>query len=136
MRRLVCVMLTGFLLLIFSFTPALAQAQKVPKNTPELVSQGKKLYDQNCATCHGPKGDGKGPAGVLLKPPPRDFNMPLNQWTYSKGDLKKVFDVISKGVPNTVMVSWAHLSEQDRWALVYYVEGFATPAKAAPTKKK
>jgi mono/diheme cytochrome c family protein len=82
--------------------------------------------------CHGPKGDGKGPAGALLKPPPRDFNRPLSQWTYSKGDLKKVFDVISKGIPNTSMVKWDQLSEQDRWALVYFVEGFVTP----PTKKK
>ena len=120
-------------LLLFLLGTALAKDPSPPKKTPELLSQGKKLYEQNCLTCHGPKGDGKGPAGVLLKPPPRDFNMPLNQWTHSKGDLKKVFDVISKGVPNTGMVSWAHLSEQDRWALVYYVEGFATPK--APAKK-
>ena len=135
MKRLGRMMLIGCLILLFSFASVLAEAQKVPKKTPELLSQGKKLYEQNCLTCHGQKGDGKGPAGVLLKPPPRDFNMPLNQWTHSKGDVKKVFDVISKGVPNTGMVSWAHLSEQDRWALVYYVEGFATP-KAPPKKKK
>ena len=39
-----------------------------------LLAQGKKLYEQNCMPCHGPKGDGKGPAGALLKPPPRDFD--------------------------------------------------------------
>ena len=133
MKRLLWIIIVGCVLSLFSFGPALGQAQKVPKKTPELLSQGKKLQEQNGLPCHGPKGDGKGPAGVLLKPPPRDFNMPLSQWTHSKGDLKKVFDVISKGVPNTGMVSWAHLSEQDRWALAYYVEGFATPK--APAKK-
>jgi high-affinity iron transporter len=135
MRKILWLMFAVFFLLSILGT-ADAKEPIPPKKTPELLSQGKKLYEQNCLTCHGQKGDGKGPAGVLLKPSPRDFNMPLNQWTHSKGDLKKVFDVISKGVPNTAMVSWAHLSEQDRWALVYYVEGFATPAKAAPTKRK
>ena len=136
MKRVLWTIIFGFLFFLFSFGPAPGQAQKVPKKTPELLAQGKKLYDQYRLTCHGAKGDGKGPAGVLLKPPPRDFNMPLNQWTRSKGDLKKVFDVISKGVPNTAMVSWAHLSEQDRWGLVYFVEGFAAPVKAGPAKKK
>jgi high-affinity iron transporter len=135
MGKISWLVIAGSFLLFLPGT-ALAKDPSPPKRTSGLLAQGKKLYDQNCATCHGPKGDGKGPAGVLLKPPPRDFNMPLSQWTHSKGDLKKVFDVISKGVPNTGMVSWAHLSEQDRWALVYFVEGFATPAKAAPTKKK
>jgi high-affinity iron transporter len=129
MKRVPWMIIVGFLFSLFSFGPALAQAQKVPKKTPESLAQGKKLYDQYCLTCHGAKGDGKGPAGVLLKPPPRDFNIPLKQWTHSKGDLKKVFDVISKGVPNTAMVSWAHLSEQDRWALAYYVEEFSRPPK-------
>ena len=111
------------------------QAQKPPKKTPELLSQGKKLYEQNCALCHGTTGDGKGPAGVALKPPPRTFNVPLNQWTYSKGDLKKVFDVITKGIPNTAMVKWSQLSEQERWALVYFVVNFAAP-KAPPKKAR
>jgi len=110
------------------------QAPKPPKKTPELLNQGKKLYEQNCALCHGANGDGKGPAGVALKPPPRTFNIPLNQWTYSKGDLNKVFDIITKGVPNTAMVKWDQLSEQERWALVYTVVGFAGP-KPPPKKK-
>ena len=110
------------------------QAPKPPKKTPELLNQGKKLYEQNCALCHGTNGDGKGPAGVALKPPPRTFNLPLNQWTYSKGDLNKVFDVITKGVPNTAMVKWNQLSEQERWALVYTVVEFA--GSKAPPKKK
>jgi high-affinity iron transporter len=128
MRKIIWSIIAGSFFL-FLLGTADAKDPIPPKKTSELLTQGKKLYDQNCATCHGPKGDGKGPAGVLLKPPPRDFNTPLAKWTRSKGDLKKVFDVISKGVSNTGMVSWAYLSEQDRWALVYYVEGFATPPK-------
>jgi mono/diheme cytochrome c family protein len=83
-------------------------------------------------TCHGPKGDGKGQLGAALKPPPSDFTKPFNQWSFGKGDLKKVFDVITKGIPDTSMVKWDQFSEQERWALVYTVVGFAVP----PTKKK
>jgi len=30
-------------------------------------------YNTFCSSCHGVDGDGKGPAGMALKPPPRDF---------------------------------------------------------------
>lgn len=135
MKRLSWILLVASFFVFSSFGWVFPQAPKMPKKTPELFSRGKKLYEQNCVPCHGPKGDGKGPAGAALKPPPRDFNIPFNQWTYSKGDLKKTFDVISKGVPNTGMVKWDHLSEEDRWALVYSIAEFATPPKA-PAKKK
>ncbi len=127
-------MLICLSLLLYPLHPLLAQVSKPPKKSPELLTMGKKLYDQYCSTCHGPKGDGKGPVGAALKPPPRDLNIPLKQWTYAKGDLKKVFEVISKGIPNTSMVKWDQLSEQERWALTYYVAEFARPEP--PTKKK
>ena len=117
----------GFLLILFS--PGLGFSQTPPKKTPELLSQGKKLFEQNCVTCHGPKGDGKGQLGAALKPPPTDFTQPLKQWPYSKGDLKKVFEAITRGIPNTSMVKWDQFSEKERWALVYIVEGFAAPPK-------
>ncbi len=133
MKRFLWIVI-GSLFLLSSLSTALGQAPKMPKKTPELLSQGKKLYEQNCALCHGANGDGKGPAGVAFKPPPRTFNTPLNQWTYSKGDPQKVFDIITKGIPNTAMVKWDQLSEQERWALVYFVVNFAGP-KAPPKKK-
>jgi high-affinity iron transporter len=129
MKRVLWTIIVGFLFLLSTSNSLFGQAQKPPRKTPELLAQGKKLYEQNCLPCHGAKGDGRGPAGVALQPPPQDFNIPFGRWTYSKGDIKKVFDVISKGIPNTAMIKWDYLSEQDRWALVYYVEGFATPAK-------
>jgi len=133
MGRILRTVIAGFFILCL-VGMALAKDPAPPKKTPELLNQGKKLYDQNCATCHGPKGDGKGAVGAALKPPPRDFNRPLNQWPHAKGDLKKVFDAISKGIPNTSMVKWEHLPEQDRWALTYYVVEFGT-LKAPPKKK-
>jgi high-affinity iron transporter len=121
-------------LLLFLLGTALGKDPAPPKKTPELLTQGKKLYDQNCVTCHGPKGDGKGQLGAVLKPAPSDFTKPLKEWPYTKGDSKKVFDVITKGIPNSPMVKWDQLPEQDRWALVYFVADFASPK--APAKKK
>ena len=113
-----------------SFSLALAADTKPPKKTPELLKEGGKIFEQTCAPCHGSKGDGKGPAGVALKPPPTDFQKPLKEWPNTKGNLEKVFDVISKGIPNSAMVAWSQYSEEQRWALAYVVvTGFATPAK-------
>jgi len=128
MRKILFWLIAGSLLL-FVLGTAHAKEPILPKKTPELLNQGKKLYEQNCVTCHGSKGDGKGQLGAALKPPPSDFTNPLNQWPYSKGDLKKVFEAITKGIPNTSMVKWDQFSEQERWALVYIVEGFAAPPK-------
>ena len=133
MGKILWLVIAGSFLLFLSGTP-FAKDPSLPKKTPELLTLGKKLYDQNCVTCHGPKGDGKGQLGAALKPAPSDFTKPLKEWPYTKGDSKKVFDVITKGIPNSSMVKWDQLPEQERWALVYYVEGFATPK--APAKKK
>jgi len=100
-----------------------------PRKTPDLLNQGKKIYEQTCAPCHGSKGDGKGPAGAVLKPPPTDFQKPLKEWPNTKGNLQRIFEIISKGIPNSSMVAWTQYSEQERWALVYTVEGFSSAAK-------
>ena len=127
-----------FVSLIFlaSLEGVLGKDPTPPKKTPELLTQGKKLYEQNCVPCHGPKGDAKGPLAPSLKPAPSDFAEPLNKWPNTKGEPQKIFDVISKGIPNSAMVKWDHLPEQERWALVYAVSEFATPGKAAPPAKK
>ncbi len=36
------------------------------------VNEGKKLYGQFCATCHGQSGKGDGPGAAALNPKPRD----------------------------------------------------------------
>ena len=108
-------------------TIGLAANLTPPKKTPELLKEGGKIYEQVCASCHGSKGDGKGPAGAVLKPPPTDFQKPLKEWPNTKGDPQKVFEVISKGIPNSAMVAWTQYSEQQRWALAYRVVDFSKP---------
>ncbi len=116
----------GFFFLFSLMGLAAGKDPKAPKKTPELVQAGKKLFAQNCASCHGEKGDGKGPIGMALTPHPADFALPLKEWPNTKGDPQKVFEVISKGVPNSAMVGWPQFSGTERWGLVYFVMEFAT----------
>lgn len=112
MLRLVCALVSLSLL----GGAQLASAQDAAKG-----AENYKLY---CVTCHGEKGDGQGPVGKTLNPPPRDF---------SKGDFKyggtdkDIFEVISNGAASKggspLMAPWGAVipAEADRWALVKYV---------------
>ena len=55
---------------------------------------GKQIFNIYCATCHGENGDGQGPVGKTLQPPPRDFTKADFKYGGSDQDL---FDVISNG---------------------------------------
>ena len=132
MRKVLWLTVIGSLLL-FLLGAALAKDPSPPMKTPELLSQGRKIFEQACASCHGSKGDGKGPAGAALTPRPTNFQKPLKDWPNTKGDLNKIYDVISKGIPNSAVAAWTQYSDSERWALAYTVREFA--AKSAPPKK-
>lgn len=102
----------------------LASAQSPPSKTAELLSKGKKVYEEKCAVCHGVQGNGQTPFSQVLKPPPRDFTQPFPEWAVSKGDPVKVFKVIKEGIPNSPMVKF-DLQDEDIWALVYTVREFS-----------
>jgi high-affinity iron transporter len=67
------------------------------------LAVGKQVYEVNCATCHGQNGDGKGPAGAGLQPPPAAFTD--GEWKYG-GDLESVRNTIINGIPGTAMIAW------------------------------
>ena len=54
--------------------PAAEKAKKNPlPNDKKTIEQGEKLAKVNCASCHGNKGKGDGPAAVALNPKPADW---------------------------------------------------------------
>jgi cytochrome c oxidase cbb3-type subunit 2 len=98
--------------------------------TTQLVEHGKAVYEQNCAACHGVKGDGEGAAAAFLLPKPRNFvqaNYRLR--STPTGQLPTdvdLFRAVSLGMPGTPMPPWKHsLSDEDRWAVVEYVKTFS-----------
>lgn len=90
---------------------------------PELA-QGKLLYQRNCAACHGETGDGQGEALKFLSPKPRNFTEAKFKLVSTSNRLPTdddLMQVISNGMPGSAMISFGHLPEQDRRAMVKYV---------------
>jgi mono/diheme cytochrome c family protein len=113
---------------------AWAAAPKAPKKTPALLEKGKAAFATNCVPCHGEKGEGNGAAAAALNPKPRNFvTEPFKQ-----GDKpEQIFETLAKGVPGSSMVAFTGLSEEDRWALAYYVTTLRpAPAGADKASKK
>ena len=87
------------------------------------------LYAQQCAACHGPRGQADGPAAVGLDPPPIAFT---DANRAARRSVFGLYEVISQGVEGTSMGSFASLSDADRWALAFYIGGMAyTPEDRA-----
>jgi mono/diheme cytochrome c family protein len=105
----------GFLV---AFAAAAAPARKPPKRTPGLIEQGKATYGIYCVACHGERGAGDGSAAARLNQRPRNFATDK----FRQGDgVTQIFETLGKGVPGTPMVKYTNLSEDDRWALAWYV---------------
>lgn len=83
------------------------------------------LYARNCAACHGEKGDGQGIAARFLDPKPRNFRLGFRLVSSSAQPANPSRDdieaVLERGMPGSSMVSWAHLSPENRRALAEYV---------------
>lgn len=67
------------------------------------VNSGMGFYIQNCSTCHGVNGDGKGPRAYFILPKPRDFQHPASRHGLNRG---RLFQSIAKGTRGTEMPAW------------------------------
>jgi mono/diheme cytochrome c family protein len=68
--------------------PPEASSQPNPvKPTPESLADGKKMYNLDCAMCHGEKGDGKGDMAGDMKTKMPDFTDPESLKNRTDGDL-------------------------------------------------
>ena len=92
-----------------------------PRQAPDLA-RGAALYADNCASCHGAKGEGPTAAFAQLDPPPIAF---ADRARARDRSLFGLYQVISQGLEGTAMQSYAALSEADRWALAFHSGGLA-----------
>lgn len=88
-----------------------------PRKLPE-IRLGQTLYQAQCASCHGASGNGDGPLAPSLDPKPIAFTDRERAATRS---LMALYQVVSQGVPGTSMPAFTALSDDDRWALAWYV---------------
>ncbi len=47
------------------------------------------------------------------------------------GGAKAVFDILTAGKTGTAMIAYRHLSDEERWAIAYFVDGLAKGAAPA-----
>ncbi len=92
-----------------------------PRQAPDLA-RGAQLYAQQCAACHGASGRGDGPAGQGLDPAPSNFH---DLGRMSRRSIHGLYNTITLGVEGTAMAPFRQLSEEDRWALAFFVANFS-----------
>jgi len=92
-----------------------------PGTTPDLA-RGAVLYAENCASCHGSKGEGPSGAFARLDPAPIAFADRARARERSPFGL---YQVTSQGLEGTAMQSFAALPEEDRWALAFHAASLA-----------
>jgi copper transport protein len=91
----------------------------IPNPVPNQVASvdaGSRLYQANCAACHGVDGSGGGPLSGTTPVTPPSLRAHLAEHT--DGDL---FYWISEGLPGGMPAWKSQLSETDRWNLVNYL---------------
>lgn len=88
----------------------------------EALLRGKKMYQEFCIGCHGPIGDGQGPAATFLNPPPLNFTTlrrNLVQGRYIGGIL---YYQIMNGITGTAMPYFKRALESEKiWDVSNYV---------------
>ena len=122
---------------IKAFSPRFATSSaprlaKIPTETPREsapIERGREIYiEGGCPQCHGDSGKGDGPSAASLSVPPADLSgRPLK----SGASARDIVKTIVTGLDGTPMPSYDLMfSDADVWALAYYIESLATPARA------
>ena len=122
MKRPACVtVLLGLLGVMLLGTALVAQA-----GNPD---EGKKLYGQFCASCHGQSGKGDGPAAAALNPKPRDHTNKEYMSTLSDEDLLKVIKNGGAAIGKSpIMPPWGQALKDDQIKdVIAYVRTLCCP---------
>src|SRR5262245_3036814 len=101
-----------------SHTPASAKNLKNPVTaTEENVTQGRSLYAQQCASCHGADGKAMTEAASAMKVKPADLTKLVGR---TGGE---IYWVITNGIKASGMPAFeTKMSQRERWLTVLFVE--------------
>jgi mono/diheme cytochrome c family protein len=107
--------------------PEAAKLKNPVQATADSIAAGKKTYETNCASCHGPDAKGGLTISVIEdrggRQPP---DLTDDKWDHGSTD-GEIFTVIKKGVPpDFFMIAWGgQLSDTDIWNVVNYLRSLA-----------
>jgi len=100
-------------------------ALELPTTPVDLVA-GERLYAQHCASCHGARGMGDGPASAGMNPPPPALGSAAVMRSVPPALMYRISSV---GIAGTPMAAFGEtLSADDRWSIVSWVNGLRAPA--------
>jgi len=113
--------------MMYGIPQAYQDARNPLRLTPQTLERGAAVFAENCAACHGPSGQGNGPAGQDLSPPPANLawlaRMPMSRsdpymnWTISEGGEPFGSDMPAfKG----------KLSSDELWSVIAYIRNGLT----------
>ncbi len=96
--------------------------------TPEMIEQGKTLFNGKafCRACHGADGKGLGTDLQLKGPLPRNFTD--KAWQKARTDGELIW-ILKNGSPGTDMAPFIPLvlTEEEAWQVLLYVRSFGRP---------
>ncbi|WP_158219913.1 cytochrome c [Ideonella sp. A 288] len=94
------------------------------------AAAGRRFYDANCATCHGVKGDGKGPRAYFINPKPRILISADSRAMFNR---PAIYAAVFAGKLGTEMPAWSKVLEPQEMANVseYVFQTFVQPAGTA-----
>ncbi len=105
----------------------------LPRDLQGDIKAGERFYNANCATCHGVKGDGKGPRAYFINPKPRIFTS-----ANSRSILNRpfIFAATSMGRLGSEMPAWSKVLDDQEIANVseYVFRKFIRPGAAGAKK--
>ena len=98
---------------------------------PVDLAAGERLYGQHCASCHGPRGMGDGPAGKGMEPAPPALG---SAEVMADVPPSLMYRIVSVGIAGTSMTGWSDvLTPDERWSIVSYVNGLRAPSTGMAT---
>ncbi len=111
---------------------SLASPQAVTLSTPQLsIEIGRRIYERECAFCHGVEGLADTEAAKVLHPPPRKFADPIEMARLDDG---RMYSAIKLGRPGTAMGGRGELlSPAEIIDVMRYVRTLVRPLPAGMT---
>jgi len=94
------------------------------QSSPQL-QQGREIFVQFCAACHGERGDGRPASGLKLKPPAMD----LTAFTLSDSLIRRALE---EGVLGTGMAAWKSLPGEQLSAVAAYTATLGRDDELSP----
>jgi high-affinity iron transporter len=91
---------------------------------PLDLAEGRTIYQQSCASCHGVGGLGDGAAGMRLQPRPPAIGSAAQMHGVTPA---LMYRILSVGIAGTPMMGFANaLTPEQRWNVVAYVNSLRT----------